>query len=59
MLKFSELDLAIMKGWTNRQLDRPAFMRGLVVFVQAIKGDVRVCPHITTHPERDRPEPTI
>lgn len=28
-----------------------------VVFVQAIKVDGRICPHITTHPQREREGP--
>lgn len=37
------------------QLDRLAVTQG-VVFVRAIKGDGRVCPHITTHIHMDQGE---
>lgn len=38
------------------QLDRPALTRGRFVFVRAIKGDGRVCPHITARIHMDRGE---
>lgn len=42
----------LMVGRTRATRSTSSYAR--VVFVQAIKGDGRVCPHITTHPGKLR-----